>query len=849
MRLTAVMYTKYNPTYLTRNVPSGGRVRAFNIVQQPSFNFSYDCSGTTLPERSATLTVEIDPDRRVDDSSDGSYPHAYNTDVLFVTRAALYVSVLVDDYLILTQAIESVGQVDSVWFQIDTKSIHTHDYDKVRGGLLLDNAPLVRVEQALFKYYEEGYASGDNDTDSTDWNVVDVTDSSSGSDEIHYEDVEGRYVIDDAIETGVTMSGYLPFMTVREALQQMVLTNGIQVSELANGTLLFSGDNLYHGGVGRGNIYALEFATHLQPYMMFERPSYSDLGYVSNVNVRAYNLLYDDFVDDSNSFRLPHEDSDEELADYVAFIKGDHTYKNTQRRQLTLSPAGMLGTEWTPSTADERYRFIGKEIEVDTPMVKFTRYTSGNYQAHYRYPIPVRKSMIPEDGFEITLSVLDDDFELMRGGWYAFFDDPSDIETNDYTHGRQHVAWGTIRELSYEIGAHAKANVTLVGDFVYGRVNGDNYGRSIVTRLVLDDPWSDEAAIEVASGRYFPEVRYIDDGLYADESTTFKFKVPTVAYRLFDHYLVVTPRSTMRTVTYDLTGGYVTGKINKPYFMDEAYDITVYTALDYCDGTLEVYAVDSYDYSTSDSADAGRYTLYLTDGDSHGGYVPLTHSSSTTTYVYLYYRSGWLLSQTRVSLVNRLVLPSVTSSGTGFTSWVLERSRALESKRLTQNGLLAYNRVSYFGLSEVTVVVPNGGWYEVGGEMLRAPYADGSGKTAEPQCPAIEGVAEDGNLYRYTSVDGVMHKTKFPHVLNLVSPPDRLEYEEGDAIRYDGMLLRVSYGDGTPYREYTGLSSNVLYGPTRAVFGDSDVMVVRLQFARNTYKAMFSEVTFEIRRG
>lgn len=114
--------------------------------------------------------------------------------------------------------------------------------------------------------------------------------------------------------------------------------------------------------------------------------------------------------------------------------------------------------------------------------------------------------------------------------------------------------------------------------------------------------------------------------------------------------------------------------------------------------------------------------------------------------------------------------------GGGVCFWVPETERQTDDKRITENGTYTAEEEGIYGYDEIVVSVPNTG--------------------------SMGGKGADGNDYSITVDDnGYIVETKIPSAIRIETLPSRLQYTEGDAISYSGIVVGAYDAQGNRMQE------------------------------------------------
>lgn len=140
--------------------------------------------------------------------------------------------------------------------------------------------------------------------------------------------------------------------------------------------------------------------------------------------------------------------------------------------------------------------------------------------------------------------------------------------------------------------------------------------------------------------------------------------------------------------------------------------------------------------------------------------------------------------------------------GGGSCWWVPEDETELTNKTITENGTYDAADDGVYGWDTINVNVPGG----AGGD----PGGIGS---------SIVGTDPDDGEEYYIGVDdnGELEKIKLPVRIEVITPPTKTEYEDGEYINPTGIVVRAYYADGTEYGSV--LPSELGYEPEKASGG------------------------------
>lgn len=114
--------------------------------------------------------------------------------------------------------------------------------------------------------------------------------------------------------------------------------------------------------------------------------------------------------------------------------------------------------------------------------------------------------------------------------------------------------------------------------------------------------------------------------------------------------------------------------------------------------------------------------------------------------------------------------------GGSSVDWVEEDSVDTDKKQITQNGTYKASDDNLYGYDKVIVKVPKKGKKKTG----KKPQSSG-----------------DPNDYSVTADDeGNLVYKKLPTSINIITPPSKLSYNDGELIKKDGMIVKAYYADG-----------------------------------------------------
>lgn len=150
--------------------------------------------------------------------------------------------------------------------------------------------------------------------------------------------------------------------------------------------------------------------------------------------------------------------------------------------------------------------------------------------------------------------------------------------------------------------------------------------------------------------------------------------------------------------------------------------------------------------------------------------------------------------------------------GGGTCLWVPEDETKLTTKHVSKNGTYTAASDGHYGYSKVTVNVPGGSGSANssgkpstldGGDI--APGGAGSaivGTDPETGNEQVVGVDEQGNLVT----------TSIPSYMEIITEPDDTEYNEGDTIIYDGIVVGLKKKDGTTFTDSRYMNGHIPMG-------------------------------------
>ena len=132
--------------------------------------------------------------------------------------------------------------------------------------------------------------------------------------------------------------------------------------------------------------------------------------------------------------------------------------------------------------------------------------------------------------------------------------------------------------------------------------------------------------------------------------------------------------------------------------------------------------------------------------------------------------------------------------GGGSCLWVPEDGVRLGTKVITANGAYTAAEDGFYGFQKVTVRVPGGsGGNGPGGSGDPVPGREGS---------SVVGTDSDGDE-ALVSIDtgGRIVQKKVPSSIEIDTPPDRLEYQSGDALDFSGLVVKAMLKSGDPFTD------------------------------------------------
>lgn len=190
----------------------------------------------------------------------------------------------------------------------------------------------------------------------------------------------------------------------------------------------------------------------------------------------------------------------------------------------------------------------------------------------------------------------------------------------------------------------------------------------------------------------------------------------------------------------------------------------------------------------------------------------------------------------RLEGVSRIV---TDNAELGEDEWVCVDEMPMQQRFINANGSYDAKEEGLFAYSKLTVNVSGGG---VGSTQPTKPGPYGSTvrdddkqqgtlpkspagtvprvSPSEPQVPPSVGNAvvgidpATGNL-SVASVkrDGTVGVRPIPDSIAILTPPAKVEYEEGEEIRYDGLVVEVLKTDGTTYRDDDYPDGTIVWSP------------------------------------
>lgn len=148
--------------------------------------------------------------------------------------------------------------------------------------------------------------------------------------------------------------------------------------------------------------------------------------------------------------------------------------------------------------------------------------------------------------------------------------------------------------------------------------------------------------------------------------------------------------------------------------------------------------------------------------------------------------------------------------GGGSCYWVPEDETQLKTKHITANGTYKAASDEAYGYSKVTVNVRGGngsadshGKPNTSGDIK--PGGSGSavvGTNPETGNEEVVGVDEGGNLVT----------TPIPSAIEIITPPAKTEYTEGETMDYNGIIVGLKKKDGTTFTDATYPNGHIPMG-------------------------------------
>lgn len=145
----------------------------------------------------------------------------------------------------------------------------------------------------------------------------------------------------------------------------------------------------------------------------------------------------------------------------------------------------------------------------------------------------------------------------------------------------------------------------------------------------------------------------------------------------------------------------------------------------------------------------------------------------------------------------------------GTCDWVPEDDVQLTTKSISKNGTYNASSDDAYGYSKVTVNVSGGNGSAdshgkpTGGDIK--PGGAGSavvGTDPETGNDVVVGVDEEGNLVT----------TPIPSAIEIITPPTKTEYTEGETMDYNGIIVGLKKKDGTTFTDATYPNGHIPMG-------------------------------------
>ena len=143
--------------------------------------------------------------------------------------------------------------------------------------------------------------------------------------------------------------------------------------------------------------------------------------------------------------------------------------------------------------------------------------------------------------------------------------------------------------------------------------------------------------------------------------------------------------------------------------------------------------------------------------------------------------------------------------GGGMQPFVPKDEVRLTTKHISKNGTYPASADGYYGFKVVTVNVPGGsGSADSSGKPnTGSPSVPGSGIAPGGPGSAVVGTDPETGNEEVVGVDenGNIVRTKIPSAIEITKPPDDTEYNEGDTIIYNGIIVGLKKKDGSTFTD------------------------------------------------
>lgn len=144
--------------------------------------------------------------------------------------------------------------------------------------------------------------------------------------------------------------------------------------------------------------------------------------------------------------------------------------------------------------------------------------------------------------------------------------------------------------------------------------------------------------------------------------------------------------------------------------------------------------------------------------------------------------------------------------GGGSCTWIPEDSTRQRGIVITQNG--TYEASSYSAQSFSQVVV-------------NVPVNEGGGSGGSGGSGAVIGRLPDGNDYQFdVDENGDIVQTKVPTSIRVTTPPNKVDYTEGETYDFAGIVVTAYDGNGESMGEVP--FEELVFDPTIAVYGGDE---------------------------